>query len=598
MSALFISVFNMSITASYVILIVIILRLMLKKAPKVISYALWSVVAFRLLIPFSFKSVFSLMPRNTNAVPIPKGIIYQPNLQIDNGIRVLEPFTSEPLHTPHTGVVISSLQIFIEFGAYIWLLGIAVLFVYSFISVFVLRRQLKAAQLIEKNIFEAGNLRTPFVLGLVRPKIYLPAGLKDDERDYILLHEQTHIRRKDHIIKILAFFVLCIHWFNPLVWLAYLVMSIDMELSCDERVLKEMDEKIKKPYANSLLSLAAERHILNGSPIAFSEGNVKGRIRNVLNYKKPAFWVTLVSVLLAVSIGIGLLANPLDKEFFKSSNSHNDFGVKVQAAEPGSQESGDKIAADKGNITGNFSNIDNYIKDYTFDVSYEEDSELGQRAYTIHGAYDLNGDGEADKINAVLIADNGESSIIEVNGMKVELSLYNPTGAVKIIDLDSRDDYAEVAVFDDGPSGDPAFTFLRYDGRELYPVGSIDRYALMDGQGKFISWFHLADNFKPQFFSAWGEFKNNEYVTTNNDVEQYIGKTYEVDGTGFFVPLDFNPEDYFEHVVWESEYLKEFKSTKVKLLDIHISPDDRTLNWFYVDLPDGEKGLLYFWIGD
>jgi beta-lactamase regulating signal transducer with metallopeptidase domain len=209
---LFSSVLNMSITASYVILFVIIIRLMLKKAPKVISYALWSVAAFRLLIPFSFKSVFSLMPRKTNAVPIPNGVIYQQSSQIDNGIRVLDSFTSESLHAQHTSASISPLQIFIEYGAYIWMLGIIVLFVYCFVSILVLRRQLKAAQLIEKNIFEARNLQTPFVLGLIRPKIYLPVGLKDDERDYILLHEQIHIRRKDHIIKILAFFILCFHW--------------------------------------------------------------------------------------------------------------------------------------------------------------------------------------------------------------------------------------------------------------------------------------------------------------------------------------------------------------------------------------------------
>jgi hypothetical protein len=256
------------------------------------------------------------------------------------------------------------------------------------------------------------------------------------------------------------------------------------------------------------------------------------------------------------------------------------------------------VTEDKGIIIENFSEIDNYIKDYTPDVTYEEDLELGQRVYTIDGEYDLDGDGEADKINAVLKADNDDSSFVEVNGMKVALELSNPTGSINIIDLDRRDNYTEVAVFDDGPSGDPTITFLRYDGRKLYTIGSIDRYALMDGEGKFISWFHLANNFKPQFFSAWGEFKNNEYVITNHDVEQYIGKTYEVDGTGFFAPLEFNPEVYFEHVVWDSENLREFKATKIKLLDIHIRPDDRTLNWFYVELPDGEKGLLYFWIGD
>ena len=181
---------------------------MLKKAPKVISYALWSVVAFRLLIPFSFKSVFSLIPRKTNVVPISNGIIYQQSLQIDNGIRVLDSFTSEPLHASNAGASISPLQNFIEFGAYIWMLGIIILLVYSFVSILVLKRQLKAARLIENNIFESRSLQTPFVLGVIRPKIYLPVGLNEDERDYILLHEQIHIRRKDHIIKMLAFFVL------------------------------------------------------------------------------------------------------------------------------------------------------------------------------------------------------------------------------------------------------------------------------------------------------------------------------------------------------------------------------------------------------
>ena len=600
MGKLFLSVLNMSITASYVILIVVLIRLMLKRAPKIISYALWSVVAFRLLVPFSFKSIYSLLPRKTSTVPIPNGITYQQSPQISSGIRVLDAVTSEPLLTPTTGASVSPLQIFIETGAYIWILGIIALLIYSFVSILILKRQLKAAQLVEKNIFEARNLKTPFVLGLIRPKIYLPVGLNVDERDYILLHEQTHINRKDHIVKMLAFLVSCIHWFNPLVWIAHIVMSIDMELSCDERVLKEMDEEVKKPYANSLLSLAAGRHILSGSPIAFSEGNVKWRIKNVLNYKKPAFWVTLVSVLFALAIGVGLLANPEDKGFNEIMNGDNNPRGSIQLAltQADSQELRVRVAKDMGNIIGSFSEIDKYIKDYTFDVSYDGDLEWDQRAYSIHGTYDLNGDGEADSINAVLIAGNEDGSYIEVNGMKLELNFYNPTGAANIIDLDSRDAYTEVAVFDDGASGDPAFTFIRYDGKKLFTVGTIDRHALMDGQGKFISWFHLANNFKPQFFSALGEFKNNEYVITNHDVEQYKGKTYEVDGTGFFVSLDNNPEDYFEHMVWDPETLREFKETRIKLLDIHMSPDNPTLNCFYVELPDGERGLLYFWIGD
>ena len=312
MSELFLTALNMSLTASYVIIFVIIIRLLLKKAPKVISYALWGVVAFRLLIPFSFESMFSLMPRNANTVPIPHDIIYQQNPQINSGIEAVDSFVNSSLPAPTFEASINPLQIYVEIVAYIWIIGIVILLVYSLVSILALKRQLKSAQLIEKNIFEATNLKTPFVLGFTKPKIYLPVGLDAAERSYILLHEHTHIYRKDHIIKVLAFFTLSIHWFNPLVWIAFMLMSKDMELSCDERVLKETDEEIKKPYANSLLSLATGRQILNGSPLAFGEGNVRGRIKNVLNYKKPRFWVIVLSIVIVTVAGIGLIANSKD----------------------------------------------------------------------------------------------------------------------------------------------------------------------------------------------------------------------------------------------------------------------------------------------
>ncbi len=314
MSEIFLTVLNMSLTASYVILFVIPIRLALKKAPKVISYALWVVVAFRLIFPFSFESMFSLMPRNTNAVPISHDIIYQQSPQINTGIEVVDSLINNSLPAPTVGASVNPLQIYVEIGTYIWILGIIALLVYSIVSIFTLKRQLKNAQLIEKNIFEAKNLKTPFVLGFIKPKIYLPTGLNLSERSYILLHEQTHIQRKDHITKVLAFLILSIHWFNPIVWIAFVLMSRDIELSCDERVLKEMNEDIKKPYANLLLSLATGRHLLNGSPLAFGEGNVKGRIKNVLNYRKAKFWVIVVSIIIVTAVGIGLIANPKVEE--------------------------------------------------------------------------------------------------------------------------------------------------------------------------------------------------------------------------------------------------------------------------------------------
>ncbi len=300
----------MSLTASYVILFVIVIRLLLKKAPKYISYALWGVVAFRLIIPFSFESIFSLMPRNTNPAPIPHDIIYQQSPKINSGIEAVDSFVNNSLPAPDVEASVNPLQIYVKIGTFIWLFGIIALLLYSFFSVLLLKRQLKGAKLIDKNIYEANNLKTPFVLGLINPKIYMPVGLLKEEQNYILIHEKTHIRRKDHIIKRLAFLILTVHWFNPLVWIAFMLMSTDMELSCDEKVLKVMNEDIKKPYANLILSLAAGKHILNGSPLAFGEGNVKRRIKNVLNYKKPVFWVIAVSIIIVSIVGIGLMANP------------------------------------------------------------------------------------------------------------------------------------------------------------------------------------------------------------------------------------------------------------------------------------------------
>ena len=305
-----ISILNMSLKASYVIVFVMLFRLLLKKAPKFISYALWGVVFFRLIIPFSFESIFSILPERTNTNPIPHDIIYQQTPQINSGIEAADTIINRSLPVPSPVTSVNPMQIYMLIASYIWLLGIGALLIYSIASVIRLKRQLANARLLEANIFEANHIKTPFVLGVIKPKIYLPTGLQNEERAYIVLHEQTHIRRKDHVIKVIAFLVLSIHWFNPLVWMAFVLMSKDMEFSCDEHVLKEMKEDIKKPYANSLLSLAMGGHRLNGSPLAFGEGNVKARIKNVLDYKKPSFWMIAVSIIIVIMIGISLITNP------------------------------------------------------------------------------------------------------------------------------------------------------------------------------------------------------------------------------------------------------------------------------------------------
>ena len=221
MNDLFISVLNMSLTASYVILFILVIRMFLKKAPKIISYGLWSVAAFRLVFPFSIESIFSLLPRDTNVSPIPKDIIYQQSPHIKSGIKIVDSVVSNSLPAPSAGASVNPLQIYLEAGRFIWILGILMILIFSLVSVLRLKRQLKVTRLVKKNIYEVSDLKTPFVLGMIRPKIYLPAGLSDAERKYILMHEQIHIERKDHLIKIFAFLITIVHWFNPMAWVFF-----------------------------------------------------------------------------------------------------------------------------------------------------------------------------------------------------------------------------------------------------------------------------------------------------------------------------------------------------------------------------------------
>jgi len=297
----------MSLTGAFVIAAICLARLPLKKAPKIISYCLWAVAGFRLVFPFSIESILSLIP--FNAQPIPTDIAFQPVPRIDSGIPFMNNAVSGVLPAPVLGDSVNPLQIWTAIGAYVWLAGITVMVAYGVISYFVLKHKMRNAACVEANIYEANNIKSPFVLGFFSPKIYLPFGLSEKERGYILLHEQTHIRRRDHIVKFMAYFVLCLHWFNPLAWVAFLLMGVDMEMSCDERVLKEMGGETKKDYSLSLLSLATERRLIGNSPLAFGEGSVKGRIKNVLNFKKPSRIIIAAAMALVLVLSVGFALN-------------------------------------------------------------------------------------------------------------------------------------------------------------------------------------------------------------------------------------------------------------------------------------------------
>jgi len=301
---IFISIVNMSITASIVALMVMLLRIPLKKAPRIFSYALWGVVMFRLIFPISFTSIFSLMPTPTNILPQDFVSTLNPVTQIaDTSVNMVTDSTMPIV----THIVETSPSISVTYVAsFVWIFGFIILLIFALVGYVSLKRRVRFATLICDNIYETDYIKTPFVLGFILPKIYFPTTIDPSRHDYILKHEQIHIKRRDYLIKPFAYIVFALHWFNPLMWIAYFLMSKDMEMSCDEAVLKKTDKDIRKEYSTSLLSLSVKRVSLL-SPTAFSigEGNVMERITNVLRFKKSANWVVVLSVVVVSLFLIG-----------------------------------------------------------------------------------------------------------------------------------------------------------------------------------------------------------------------------------------------------------------------------------------------------
>ena len=322
---LFMTILDMSKVASVAILVVLAVRLLLKRAPKVFSYALWAVVLFRLLCPFSIgQTALSLVPEITptaetyelNDEPISMAdagaAVYSAiGDALNGGLGVQRIHTTDVEADGSFRVVTADwYDVWILAGQYVWLAVLLVLLLRSGISYRKVKRSIGVSIPLRDNIFLADDLGSPFVVGLLRPKIYLPSNLTEEEQSYIILHEQHHIRRGDHIFKVLAFIALCLHWFNPLVWVAFILAGKDMEMSCDEAVIRKVGSHVRADYSASLLTLATGRRIIAGTPLAFGEGDTKGRIHNLARWKKPARWIVILSVVLCLILSVCLLTNP------------------------------------------------------------------------------------------------------------------------------------------------------------------------------------------------------------------------------------------------------------------------------------------------
>lgn len=311
MAAVFLKLLNLSISASWLVLAVLALRLVSKRSPKWMNVLLWGIVALRLMLPFSIESALSLIPSAETVSPAV--VQFDPAPTITSGVSVIDnavnPALSEHFAAAPTASV-NPLYVWTEIAGWVWLIGLGAMLLYALVSYLRLRRRVSVSLCVRENIYLCDAISSPFILGVVKPHIYLPSGLDEVQRQNVLSHEQAHLARRDHWWKPLGFALLAVYWFNPVLWLAYALLCRDIELACDERVIRTMDESAVKTYSTVLLACSMPRKAVITCPLAFGEVGVKERVKNALHYKKPAFWVVAASVTVCIVVAVCFLTNP------------------------------------------------------------------------------------------------------------------------------------------------------------------------------------------------------------------------------------------------------------------------------------------------
>ena len=311
MSGIFLKLLNLSISASWLVLVVLALRLVLKRAPKWVNVLLWGMVALRLMLPFSIESALSLIPSAETLSP--EVVRFNPAPTITSGVEFIDNAVNPSLSESFAAAPLASvnpLYVWTYLAGWVWLIGLGVMLLYALVSYLRLRRRVSVSLCVQENIYLCDAISSPFILGVVKPRIYLPSGLDEVQRQNVLSHERAHLARHDHWWKPLGFALLAVYWFNPVLWLAYALLCRDIELACDERVIRTMDESAVKTYSTVLLACSMPRKAVITCPLAFGEVGVKERVRNALHYKKPAFWVVAASVAVCIVVAVCFLTNP------------------------------------------------------------------------------------------------------------------------------------------------------------------------------------------------------------------------------------------------------------------------------------------------
>jgi len=331
MEKVFVEILNMGLTATWVVLAVLAVRALCHKAPKALMVCLWALVGLRLVSPFIPESILSLIPSGKIVSP---EILLAERPSIHTGVTMLNstvnPIISEHLSpdysissVPAPGVSANPMQILAFVASLVWIAGMVIMFAYSLSSYLWLRHKVKVSMCYRDNIYFCDSIATPFVFGIIKPRIYLPSGMEEAQTECVIAHEMSHLKRKDHWWKTIAFFLLSVYWFHPLLWISYLLFSRDIERACDERVVREMEPESRKNYAEALVSCSLQKRRMLACPLAFGEVGVKNRVKSVLNYRKPAFWIVAVTVIAGAAIVVCFLTNPV-----------SDSGIPDQNADP------------------------------------------------------------------------------------------------------------------------------------------------------------------------------------------------------------------------------------------------------------------------
>ena len=454
MADIFLKVVNMSISACWIVLAIVLLRIILKKAPKWINCLLWGIAGLRLVMPFSLESIFSLIP---SAEFIPQELVHSHSSVDVKGTEILNYVGNNPVSvelgisdgslvfneiTAPDCPSINPLLISTYIASIVWIVGIIALLVYTLVNFLRLKQKIGTAVLFCDNIYQGEAVVSPFVLGIIKPKIYLPFNMGEQEMEYVIAHEQAHLRRKDHLWKPLGFLILTLHWFNPMVWLGYILLCRDIELACDEKVVKELNNEQRADYSQALLSCSVNRRMVAACPVAFGEVGVKNRVKSVLNYKKPAFWVIAVAIVLCIVLAFGFLTNPKNSSVF---NSKYETGKCLYS---------DVVSAEKETKTNNvvYSITAYGVVFRTFeDGTTEELGELTETDFTADALKEmLNKQGEkvdlgkTKKAYEILNEDGKYVLFQKSNGMVYLVSFFSDDNIMDVFQLKRTGDYEEV----------------------------------------------------------------------------------------------------------------------------------------------------------